>query len=47
MFEPDAGKARRGREGSEGDVAAEVAVAAADDAPAKTARGKKKKPEET
>jgi hypothetical protein len=46
MFEPNAGKARRGREGSEDDVAAEAAGANADSAPAKTARGKKKKPEE-
>ena len=42
MFEPTAGKARRAREGSEGDVAAESAGADADDAPAKTARRKKK-----
>jgi large subunit ribosomal protein L9 len=46
MFEPDAGKARRGREGSEGDLATEAAGADADDTPAKTARGKTKKPEE-
>ena len=46
MFEPDAGKARRRREGSEGDVPADSAGADADNAPTKTARGKKKKPEE-
>lgn len=46
MFEPNAGKARRGREGSEDDVAAEAVGTDADSAPAKTARGKKKKPEE-
>ena len=46
MFEPDAGKARRGHEESEGEVAAETVGADADGAPAKTARGKKKKPEE-
>jgi large subunit ribosomal protein L9 len=46
MFEPNAGKARRGREGSEDAVAAEAVGADADDAPAKTARVKRKKPEE-
>jgi large subunit ribosomal protein L9 len=42
MFEPDAGKARRNRKESEGDVAAEAAGADANDAPAKTAGLKKK-----
>jgi large subunit ribosomal protein L9 len=46
MFEPDAGKARQGREESEGEVAAKTVGADADAASAKTARGKKKKPEE-
>src|SRR5512135_3936145 len=40
MFEPNAGKARRGREGSEDDVAAEAVGTDADSAPTKTARGK-------